>query len=182
MWIIAFSGLPQTGKTTLARRLADYLQCKFVSFGDFVRNEARKAGIPNPIRKDLQDIGQRLVEADVIAFCRAVLQTVSFSPGEQIVIDGVRHIEALQAISSVSPGQAIKLIYLFAPLEIRTARCTPDAIDSELAAIDSHEVESQTECELRDLADVVIDASANVDITFHHLVAWLRHEDMSDSF
>lgn len=179
-WIIAFTGLPQTGKTTLARRLADHLQCKFVSFGDFVRNEAKKVGIANPIRKDLQDIGQRLVETDVVTFCRDVLQTVSFSPDEQIVIDGVRHVEALRAISSLSQRQPIKLIHLFASLDIRKARGAPDAVDSELTAIDAHEVESQTERELRDLADLVVDASANADESFARIVRWIRHECSRD--
>jgi cytidylate kinase len=171
MWIIAFSGLPQTGKTTLARRLAKELKCKFVSFGDFVRQEAVRRGIEKPTRRDLQDLGQALVTEDLLAFCRHVLETVKFSPGEQIVLDGVRHKEVLEAVANLSPAQPIKLIYLVASIGVRRAR-SPRNVD--LASIDSHEVESHIEKDLRALADLVIDTEGDADESFHRLISWIR--------
>ena len=171
MCIIAFSGLPQTGKTTLARLLSRELHCKLVGFGDFVRQEARRRGIENATRRDLQDLGQALVSEDVLGFCRHVLETVSFSPGEQIVLDGVRHKDVLESMARLSPGQPIILIYLAASVETRKAR-TPR--NTDLMAVDSHKVESHIENELRVLADLVIDTEGDVDESFRRLISWIR--------
>jgi cytidylate kinase len=174
--IIIFGGSSQTGKTTLARRLADLLQCKFVSFGDNVRSEAKRRGVFDPTRKDLQDLGQELVQSDVVSFCREVLGTVNFLPGERLVIDGIRHREAFQAISDLSGGQSIKLIYLYAPVEIRDARNGNQGGSLDLRNIDAHEVESQTNSQIRDMADLNVDASRNADEVFAQIADWVREE------
>ena len=174
--IIVFGGSSHTGKTTLARRLADLLQCKFVSFGDNVRSEAKRRGTLAPTRKDLQDLGQELVQSDVVSFCRAVLSTVSFSPGERLVIDGIRHREAFQAISDLSGGQSIKLIYLYAPVEIRNARNGNQGGSFDLWNVDAHEVESQTNSQIRDMADLAVDASRDANEVFAQIANWVREE------
>jgi cytidylate kinase len=174
--IIVFGGSSRTGKTTLARRLADLLRCKFVSFGDNVRTEASKRGISSPTRRYLQDLGQELVQTDVLSFCREVLKTVAFSPGEQLVIDGVRHREALQAISDLSGGQSIKLIYLYAPVGTRNARNSVQSSDLDLHSIDAHEVESQTNSQIRDMADLAVDTSGDSAEVLAEIANWLREE------
>jgi cytidylate kinase len=173
--IIAFGGSSQTGKTTLARRLADFLSCKFVSFGDYVRSEARKRGTAAPTRANLQDLGQELIQTDVLAFCRNVLDTVEFSPGEPLVIDGVRHREALDAISKVSCGESITLIYLHAPIEVRAARKGDQRGESD-GPVDTHPVESQTNSEIRNMASLVVDASGDVDQVFRRITNWIREK------
>jgi cytidylate kinase len=169
--IICFSGLPQTGKTTLSRRLALELRCKFVSFGDFVRQEALKRGIVNATRRDLQDLGQDLVKENVSEFCHEVLGTVQFSPGEQIVIDGIRHKEVLEVISKISRNQPMKVIYLTASERTRKRR-TPRHHD--LASIDSHEVESEVEADIRGLADIVIETENDEGESFRLLFNWIH--------
>jgi len=176
--IICFSGLPQTGKTTLSRRLALELRCKFVSFGDFVRQEAIKRGIANATRRDLQDLGQDLVKDDVTEFCKEVLRTVQFSPGEQIVIDGVRHKEVLDVISKISHNQPVKVIYLTASDRTRRRR-TPQHLD--LASIESHEVESEIETDIKRLADLVIETESDASETFPTLVNWIRSTSNIDA-
>lgn len=169
--IIAFSGLPQTGKTTLARLLARELQCKFVSFGDFVRQEALNRGILNATRQDLQNLGQSLVTENVRDFCRNVLGTVKFSAGEQIVLDGVRHTEVLEIISEISEGQPIKLVLLTASEKTRRNRSLQD-IDS----VDSHRVESEVKAQFRSIADLVIDTESNEAEALRTLVDWIRKD------
>jgi cytidylate kinase len=169
--IIAFSGLPQTGKTTLARLLARELQCKFVSFGDFVRQEALNRGFLNATRQDLQNIGQTLVTENVRDFCRNVLATVEFSPGEQIVLDGVRHKEVLEVISEISQRQPIKLVLLIASEKIRRNRSLQD-IDS----IDSHRVESEVKAQFRSVADLVIETENDEAEALRTLLDWIRKD------
>lgn len=171
--IIAFSGLPQTGKTTFAKRLANHRHSKFLSFGDFVRHEARNLGIKDPKRSELQDLGQRLVETDVMSFCKKALQYVNFSPGETLVIDGIRHVEALAAIRTLCNGQTIKLIHLYAPIETRKAR-SANLEGVNLAGIDAHRVESQTNNEILQSADVAIDASGDADQVFQRITDWVK--------
>jgi len=172
MSIIAFTGLPQTGKTTLARLLANELRCKLVGFGNFVRQEATRRGIENPTRRDLQDLGQALVKEDSLAFCRQVLASVNFSPGEQIILDGVRHKEVLESLTILAPSQPIKLIYLTASVNTRKAR-TPK--NTELTVVDAHEVESHIEKEIRVLADLVVNTDGDVDESFGRIIWWIRN-------
>lgn len=174
--IIAFSGSSQTGKTTLGRRLAEYCHCKFVSFGDYVRQQARNRGIANPSREDLQNLGQQLVQTNVVNLCRAVFKTVHFSSGDRLVVDGVRHIEALNAISTISAGQPIKLIYLHASMKVRESRELDGNRPGTLDEIDAHPVEAQTNHEIKQLADLVMDAGRDVEESFSLILKWLCHE------
>lgn len=170
--IIIFSGLPETGKTTLSRRLALELGCKFVSFGDFVRQEAARQGIVNPTRQDLQDLGQQLVKTSPERFCQRVLESVKFTPGEALVMDGLRHKKVLDVLSQITHNQPIKLIYLTASAEIRRRRCPQDI---DLASVDSHEVESRSETEIKPLADLVIDTHNQINAV-ESISDWVRSD------
>jgi len=174
--IIAFSGSSQTGKTTLGRRLAQELHCKFVSFGDYVREQAKKRGMSNPSREDLQDLGQQLAEADIVGFCRAVLETAHFSPGDCLIVDGIRHTEALRAISTISNGQPIRLIYLHAPMKVREGRDAEHNLSGTLHQIDAHQVEGQTNREIKQLANLVVDARGEAEKSFSQILDWLRRD------
>jgi hypothetical protein len=156
--------------------LAHDCNCKFASFGDYVRLQAKKRGTPKPNREDLQNLGQRLAEADMLGFCRGVLDTAHFSPGERLVIDGVRHTEALRAISTISGGQPIKLIYLQATAKVRKSRNAAYDQHETLDRIDAHPVESQTNSEIKHLADLVIDADREIEESFSQIFAWVRTE------
>ena len=97
-------------------------------------------------------------------------------PGERLVIDGLRHTEAFQAISDLSGGQSIKLIYLYAPVEIRNRRGGTAGGNSDVRNIDAHEVESQTNSQLRDMADLAVDASRGINEVFAQIANWVREE------
>jgi hypothetical protein len=114
------------------------------------------------------------VRDDVLGFCLQVLETVKFAPGEQIVLDGVRHKEVLASLTVISPLQEIRLIYLAAAVETRKARTSST---TELTIIDSHKVESQTNTELKALADFVIYTEGTADQSFSRLLSWIRSEE-----
>jgi len=174
--IIAFGGASQTGKTTLGRRLAAHCHSKFVSFGDYVRQQAHARGLLHPTRQDLQDLGQQLVDSDINLFCQEVLNTVKFSPGQRLVVDGIRHTEALRAISQISGGQPIKLVYLHAPMTVRESRYQHQDSLQVLHATDAHPVESQTNKQVKDSADLILDASSDLDTSFVQILAWVNRE------
>lgn len=174
--IIALSGSSQTGKTTLGRRLAEELDCRFASFGEYVRTVARCRGIVEPTRKELQDIGQALVEEDALGFCRAVLETVNFSTGDGLVLDGLRHTEVLEALRALSGSQPIAVIYLCAPIRVREARATGQRYGEALPAADQHKAEQQINREIRESADLIIDAAGEVEQGYSQIRGWLRCE------
>jgi RNase adaptor protein for sRNA GlmZ degradation len=156
--------------------LARELQCKFVSFGDFVRQEAVQKGIVNATRADLQNLGQNLVKENVRGFCRSVLETVNFLPGEQIVIDGVRHKEVLDTISEMAHDQPMKVVYLSASDTTRRRRA-PHGLD--LALIDSHEVESEVEQDIKLMADLIIETEGDERSAFQVLLDRIRPDVMA---
>ena len=156
--LIALCGSSKSGKTTIAVRVAEELHCRVASFGAFVRKEARKKGLTNPTRRQLQDIGDHLATRDMQGFCKAVLDDTGFEPGSPLVIDGIRHTEAVEAIQKLIPDQVLKLVYLETDLSTRAKRAGLTA--EEMKCVDSHQVESQS-TKLRSLANLVLDTSGS---------------------
>ena len=66
--------------------------------------------------------------------------------------------EALNAISTISGCQPIKLIHLHAPMKVRESRKLDRNRRGTLDEIDAHPVEVQTNHEIKQLADLVVDA------------------------
>src|SRR5690242_7997878 len=93
-FVVALSGRIGSGKSALASRLAQCLGCERVSFGDYVRAAALAKGL-EPTGENLQLVGAALVEAGWEPFCRAVLAQAPWQPGQPLVVDGVRHVDAL---------------------------------------------------------------------------------------
>ena len=58
--VIAIAGGIGSGKSTIARALADYFKCPIASFGDYVRGVAELRG-REANRRELQEIGEQLL-------------------------------------------------------------------------------------------------------------------------
>jgi dephospho-CoA kinase len=174
--VISFTGSPQTGKSTLARMLGKHLAFKVVSCGEYVRMIAKQRSIGRPTRRELQDIGQQLVERDAVGFCRGVLALADFSPGHGLIIEGIRHQEVLQTFQTLAAPQPVKLIYLYASLATRKSRETARTGADDLSQVDAHKVESQINSEMKDLADLRIDTSSEVDSSFAQILNWITRE------
>jgi hypothetical protein len=98
--VIAISGRIGSGKSTLALELSRILGWSHASFGGFVRSLARERGW-NEEREGLQALGEALIEQGWDEFTRAVLNHGGWKTGEPVVIDGVRHAEALESLCRV---------------------------------------------------------------------------------
>ncbi len=96
--VIGISGKISSGKTTLAKGLSDKFRVPVVSFGDYVRHEASSLNVANT-RKNLQELGEKLI-VDVETFCLGVLQQTNWHKGENLIIEGIRHTEALDFCKS----------------------------------------------------------------------------------
>jgi cytidylate kinase len=168
--IFLFGGPSKSGKTNLGRRLAQDLRLPFASFGDFVRKEAKRKGLREPSREQLQVTGLSLATTDMAAFCRAVLEDGGFVPGRGLVVDGIRHISAVSTLRALIPDQPVKVVFLESSVEDRVGRSSLSR--AQLERLDSHAVESETMA-IRNIADLVLNTSGSVDDNFSRLRIWV---------
>lgn len=160
-FVIGVAGGIGSGKTEFARALTSRLGGQFVSFGDFVRAAAAERGL-DPSRAVLQDLGARLIaELGWQRFASAVL-----SPWDRespLVVDGIRHLEAVAAVRTCVAPFVFRLVFLDADLTLRKARLSGRPSDAEnLPTIDAHSTE-QAVHSLRSAADLVLNAHDSPD-------------------
>lgn len=170
---IALAGGPGSGKTTVARALADRLGGHVVGFGDFVRLLASQAG-EGTKRPDLQRLGQDRVEQDTEDFVRAFLAWAAPPMRRPLVIEGVRHEavdRALRAWAS-SEDRDYALILIDTSAEERAARRTNGNL-AGIRAIDGHLVERETAQSLPRVADAVVNGSGSGEEVLARVVAAL---------
>ena len=135
------------GKSTIARALSERFGIPRVSFGDYVREVARARNLQES-RPALQELGESLVREDPDRFARAVLSKVDFTSGA--VIDGIRHIEILEAITKVVFPLLIVLVYVECDEQIRIRRLVERGMKvEEIRAADRHSTEMQVAGPLR---------------------------------
>jgi hypothetical protein len=92
--------------------VAGVLGWRRTSFGDYLRGEiTRLGGDPND-RKALQDLGKMRVDNDPVRFCSDVLAGGGFRPGDDFVIDGIRHVEIFEMLAEVSRPSQARLLFL----------------------------------------------------------------------
>lgn len=155
--IVTLAGAIGSGKTTLARALADRLGWPAASFGDYVREQARRRDLDPGSRKVLQDLGQSLVEADPERFLAEALAWMNYDATAGIVLDGLRHKsvwQALRAHSENFPEQPVVLFFLDTPDDVRHARLRERGLDEAAIAIaDGHRAEQDLTDHLRGAAD-----------------------------
>lgn len=102
---IVISGKIASGKTTLAKRLVTEFNAEYISFGEYIRNEATKQGYKLS-RENLQNLGEYLINKN--GYYNFVLNVFNYftnpfqSDNKIIVIEGVRHVDILKEIKKIS--------------------------------------------------------------------------------
>jgi cytidylate kinase len=161
--LLCFSGQIGSGKSSVSTAVAAALGWRRTGFGDYLRNEiAWMGGDPNG-RKALQDLGQKRVEDDSAAFCRDVLTAAGFQPGDDFVIDGIRHVAIFEILAAVGKPSQARLLFLGALETTRSARVQTRADAKDFMRASTHAVETESQDALPQLADAVVNADQALD-------------------
>ena len=162
--VLAFSGKIGSGKSSVSMAVAESLHLPWVSFGDYVRKQA-KAQELEPTRQHLQDLGQALLLADADAFCAAVLaQTPDVENG--LVMDGIRHSNVLRIIKRLVAPQQVIHIHLLLDEDLREERVVGRQGVVELdeqRRMSNHPTEEQVFELLPSIADLAIGSFDTLD-------------------
>jgi cytidylate kinase len=149
---IIFCGTIGSGKTSVAKEVARLLNAPRVSFGDYLRRVAGERGLDTANREVLQDLGLEFIK-DPRAFCAAVLSQASdWRLRTDLVIDGVRHAAALDALRQLLSSANVLFVYMEPPPDALEARRAERGDDPTAL---SHPVEQEI-TSLRELADVIV--------------------------
>lgn len=156
--VVCLAGGIASGKTTVAQALAEgWPNASVRSFGDVVRRRVRAAGLAVE-RATLQDTGLRLIAEGWPTF---VDELVTGLPpdADLLIVDGIRHVGAVEELRRRFPEVPVRLIYLRADEASVRERL---GIRGESQEILGHQVESSLGAVER-AADEVIEVSQPVE-------------------
>jgi cytidylate kinase len=151
-WMILIAGPVRSGKSTLARRVADRFGGIRVGFGDAVRQRAQALGLPDE-RGFWQQVGEEWVARDPGGLCDAVLAPTA---GQAlVVVDGVRHRSIHDLLRERVGSRRVVLVFVDADVRVRRDRLASDGIGYEaMDQVLGHSTETELPW-LRERADIV---------------------------
>ena len=173
--VLAFAGAIGSGKTTISAGVAGTLGWARVSFGDYVRAEARRRGLDDSSREVLQEVGEALIAQGWEPFCQAILAQALWVSGEPLVIDGVRHVRAVETLRELVAPAMLLVVYLDADEDVRRLRLREreGTYSARPYQIEMHLTEADVATRLRALADYRVNAAVERDVVTQQIVAWL---------
>jgi dephospho-CoA kinase len=174
--IVAFAGQIASGKTKLSTELSQILSWKRGSFGDYLRYTAGVYGLPES-REQLQQLGDELIRSGWSEFCWKVLNHATWQSGENLIIDGIRHVEAFENLKVVCSPQLVYLVFVNTGDEIRLTRFQQRETHepNKLAQHEQHSSEAQSHL-LKNKANFVLDGSKTIDDLIIELLNWVKKE------
>lgn len=99
--VYCISGKIGSGKTTIGKMIANEIGGIHGSVSDFLKAELKKQGITTPTREQLQDLGVAYIENGWVEFASQTVKHIGRKKELPFVIDGIRHINFLNAIKMI---------------------------------------------------------------------------------
>jgi len=176
--VLCFSGRIGSGKTTTSSKIADILHWKYSSFGKIIRDEAVRRGLNYQSRTILQEIGKELMNLGWVEFCKTVLDDVDWKYGEGLVIDGIRHFEAISTLKNLVYPTPIYLIHISIENDERYKRLEArGSLNNENFSIfDKDETEAQVIEILPSHADLIINGTLSSEVLVSEVTRWLNSQ------
>lgn len=157
-WMVLIAGPVRSGKSTLARCIAERFDGICVGFGDAVRRRTLALGLAAN-RSAWQQVGEEWAAGDPGGLCDAVLAAAAGSA--RVVVDGVRHRHIRDLLLARAGDRPAVLVYVHADMHVRRARLGRDGMSgTAMDRVLSHSTEKELPW-LRDAADVVADGTAD---------------------
>jgi cytidylate kinase len=157
-WMILIAGPVRSGKSTLARRIADRFGGIHVSFGEAVRQRTQVMGLPDQ-RGFWQRVGEEWVAKDPQGLCDVVLG--STAGNALVVVDGVRHRRVHDLLQANAESRRVVMVFVGADLSVRHDRLASDGLSDEaISRVLSHSTEAELSW-LRGRADIVADGTGD---------------------
>lgn len=159
MKIIAFVGMPASGKSE-ASRIAAEMGIPVIIMGDVIRKEVLKRGLePNDSNTGMVATDLRNCEG-MDAVARRCISQIKEAGSELVVVDGVRGIAEVECFRKEF-GKGFVLISIYAPIEVRFSRVQKRGRSDDMNSIEG--LRHRDERELSWGMGEAIDAS-NVEI------------------
>lgn len=170
--VLGFSGGIASGKSTLSEAVALSLGVPRVSFGGFMRTEARRRGLSTD-RATLQSIGEELVRKDPDGLCKAVLAQGGWTTGAALIVDGVRHTDIVFRLARLVKPYDFRLVHVMANKDIRAARFeSRGELASHLNSFESHSTELEVSRELPEVADLIVSGDQPIEQLVEQVAKW----------
>jgi dephospho-CoA kinase len=134
MKIIAFVGMPASGKSEAARIAAEN-SIPVVNMGDVIRREVLRRGLePNDPNTGMVATDLRKCEG-MDAVARRCISQIKETSSELVVVDGVRGIAEVECFRQEF-GKGFVLISIYAPIEIRFSRIQKRGRTDDMSSIE----------------------------------------------
>ena len=173
MSIICVSGVPGSGKTTLAKAVSTHIGCAYGSFGGYVRHCAKRRGLTAD-RATLQQLGQDLVVKSPRQFCEAVIGWLKWQPGSELLLDGLRHESVLDAMIEAVRPTAVRLLYVDVSADTQRSRLRERDATSDIAGLMSDVTERDVQTKLRARADFIVRGEGRIEAIVAQVSTWMQ--------
>lgn len=172
--LIVFSGKTGCGKTSLSKPFAESRGLRWTSFGNAVRSEASRLGLPTDDKRVLQELGQKLVDHEPHKLCEAVFRTLEVASGVLGVLDGLRHKSILDILVEKTGADGLKLIFIDVADALRYERLLTNRgwTAEQCQLYDNDPTEWELDSQLRNLAHVVVKNEGSVESSLSQIELW----------
>ena len=174
--VLAFSGSIGSGKSTLSLSVAKALNWPYVSFGNYVRTVALLRGLGES-REVLQEVGESLIQEGWEQFCKSVLAHATWGPGESLVVDGIRHVEAVEMLRLLVVPSELLLIHITLNELTRKARLykRSPTDNAQMQSIEDHSTEVQVKRQLPEIANLIVSGERSTDDSTREILIWIQN-------
>ena len=143
MKIIAFVGMPASGKSEAAR-IASRMGIPVINMGDVIRKEVSRRGL-EPTDSNTGMVATDLRKCEGMdAVARRCIFQIREAGSELVVVDGVRGIAEVECFRQEF-GKGFILISIYAPIEVRFSRVQKRGRSDDMDSIDGLYLRDQRE-------------------------------------